>query len=148
MSVAQDAWDLFKTTIQADIVLAAYVEQWKLERIKHNDDVLVYPKLEAYVDRIERNTYVGVPKQRMDTMVISIIGKIKSALDDSVPDFETALIAYDEAICNALEKFITLSGGWNNAEYGDSLLTYVNDDYAQIQMELKLTLPRFTAGER
>jgi hypothetical protein len=58
------------------------------------------------------------------------------------------LLKADETIRNALEKALQLTPAWFTVSFGNSVFTWLSDQTQEVSIEVRLQLPRFTAGTR
>lgn len=142
--IERRAWQYFKDTMQADTDLDAYIETWKFNRTQEQFTESLCPLFVAYIDSLEQGQYLGVPKQRTDTLLVKVSGKVASSNDDA----DTELLKMDEMIRNALEKTLQLAPAWFTVSIGNSTFVWMNDQIQEVNIDVRLQLPRFTSGTR
>jgi hypothetical protein len=143
--VERDGWSQFKTQLQADVNLAAYVTKFKFNRIAEQVQENAFPLLVAFVSKAIDEEYSTVPLRKFTTLQIIVSGKIKSSGDT----VESELLKFDEYIKNAIESDIQLGGKGTIVHMGDSEFNYLNDDgIAEVNITVNLKLVQFLAGSR
>ena len=142
--IERRAWQYFKDTMQTDPDLLAYITTWKFNLTQQQFDESNCPVFVAYVDTEDPGEYLGVPKQRTDEIVVKVSGKVASSGDDAI----TEQLKINELIKNALEKNLQLVPAWFKVSFGQSKFTWLNDQVQEVNIDVRLQLPRFTAGTR
>ncbi len=141
-SVEQLLWSTFKTKMQADVTLAAYISKWKFNREANILSESKFPLLKAWIADTSED-WKGVPKSKIVRCRVVIHAIVKSGTD-----VETEKLKADEYIKNAVEADMTFAGGVTMNIVGDTIFRNLDDTTVEIFIEVEIMSNRFTAGER
>ena len=145
MSVQIDAWTALKTQMQADTTLAAYVKRFKFNRQEEIFKQAFFPLLIAYPLTITEEEYIGIPKQKITKMNITVFCKVYNPSGDLL---ENNMLIFDALAKNSIESNLQLTDKALICNIGDSTFSYLDKEYAESNFSIDITLPRFTAGSR
>lgn len=143
-AIERTLWATFKTKMQADTYLAAYIQKWKFDKA---GSILAESKCPVFKSWIldTSEDWKGIPKSKIVRCRIAIHGLVK--VKDSVA-LETEKLKFDEYVKNAIEADMTFAGGVTMAIVGDTILNNLDDSTAEIGITCEILSKRFTAGQR
>ena len=144
MSIQQDLFTDLKTQLQARIT-QGYIKTWQFNRKNIIWTVDQFPVAICYPARINIETYVAVPKQKMIEMVFMVSGKVTNTDPNTL---ELKIQEMDEKLKNACEFSLQLTNGATITNIGVSQFNWINDTIGETVFEVIVTSNRFTSGSR
>jgi hypothetical protein len=142
--VEGDAWTAFKAALEANPALSAYKSRFKWNRVSENLNDNQYPLVVGYVERVTEEEFVGMPKRKICTLIVSLHGKVKGSGDN----LEHLALKMDELIKNAVESDLQLGGAATIEYLGDSEINYLDDNRAETLIQIQIKTVKFIAGSR
>lgn len=148
MSIERDAWSAFKSQIETDANLSAYVSTYYYGNKEKTFNQDAYPLLHINIDSVSEEldaSYVAIPKKKQTHLIISIGCKVWNSNPE---DLILASLELDELIRNAIEAILQLGGAANIVRTGDTIFAQLSDDAREGVIDIDIETPRFTAGSR
>lgn len=147
MSVVQDAWTQFKTQVQADTTLSAYITTFRFTRQEYQFSQNLFPIFVAFPISIVESVegWVGVPKQKIVNLVVQVSAKVMKSDGEAL---ETEILKADELAKNAVEANLQLTNKATIADVSDSSPAFLEKNVGDTTFTINIKVPRFTAGSR